>query len=203
MVYGMVLAGGYSSRADSNKMMLQVGDNVLIERTILQMLPHVDKIVVVTGHYHDDIVSVVRDIPKVSVVRNNHYFDGMFSSVQTGAQEIDGDSFIVPGDCPLICSDVYALLLQQEGEVRVPTHNGYKGHPLFLEQHLVRKLVTFDKNSNLKVFRDLHDVHTYETDCPGIFQDIDTLEDYKSMIERIEDYEDTRLRRTKNNERSV
>lgn len=183
--YGIVLAGGYSSRAGCNKMKLQLNDDFLINHTIKQMKHAVDQVIVVTGHYHDDIVSIVNPSDQVKVIYNKNYDDGMFSSIKAGLRNVQGDVFIVPGDCPLICKDVYTLLLDNVGEIRVPTYQGRKGHPLFLEAHLIKKLLAFDKESNLKVFRDQHDVHYYETTCQGVLKDIDTLKTYQKIAERI------------------
>jgi molybdenum cofactor cytidylyltransferase len=144
----------------------------------------VDEVIVVTGHYHDDIVPIVTPLDHVKIVYNKNYDDGMFSSIKTGLRSVDGDVFIVPGDCPLICKDVYTLLLDNEGEIRVPTYHGRKGHPLFLEKHLIAQLLAFDDYSNLKVFRDQQDVHYYATNCQGILKDIDTLKAYEKIVER-------------------
>jgi molybdenum cofactor cytidylyltransferase len=181
MVYGIVLAGGFSSRATCNKMVLKIEDDYLINQTIKQMIDYVDQVIVVSGHYHKDIVYAVKDFEKVEVIRNDDYPKGMFSSVKKGVGMVDDDFFIVPGDCPLICKDVYQQLLEAKGEIRVPKYNGFKGHPIFIEKHLIEALLEFDDDSNLKVFRDGCDVHYYDTDCPGILKDIDTLDDLKDM----------------------
>lgn len=184
MVYGIVLSGGYSSRMKRNKMLLKWDDDVLINQTIKEMRKHVDQVIVVTGHYHHDIVDAVAKYEDVLVVRNLAYKKGMFRSVKKGVEYVFGDFFIVPGDYPMITSDVYQTLLNNTGEIRVPTYQGYKGHPIFLEHHLKDALLQFDGTSNLKVFRDSKDVHYYETTCEGITKDIDTLHDYKMMMER-------------------
>ena len=184
MVYGVVLSGGYSSRMKKNKMLLKWQGEYLINHTIKQLLLHVDQVIVVTGYYHDDIINVVSKFDSVTVVRNHTYDLGMFNSVKKGVEFVKGDFFIVPGDYPMITADVYQMLLENTGEIRVPTYHGYKGHPIFLEKHLKEKLLLFDENSNLKVFRDSNEVLYYETKCSGIIKDIDTIDDYKMMIER-------------------
>jgi len=184
MVYGIVLAGGYSSRMNRNKMLLQWDDDVLINQTIKELCKHVDQVIVVSGHYHEDIVNTVSKFKNVKVIRNEDYQEGMFKSVKKGVEHVFGDFFIVPGDYPMITGDVYQMLMENTGEIRVPTYQGYKGHPIFLEHHLKDALLTFDETSNLKVFRDSKDVHYYESTCEGITKDIDTLHDYKMMMER-------------------
>jgi molybdenum cofactor cytidylyltransferase len=184
MIFGVVISGGYSSRMARNKMLLKYKGEYLINHTIKEMLPHVDQVIVVTGHYHQEIVDVVSMFDNVEVVRNEAYDKGMFSSVKKGVELVEGDFFIIPGDYPLITSDVYQMLISKTGEIRVPTYQGYKGHPIFLERHLKKALLEFDDDANLKVFRDSKDVTYYETNCSGITKDIDTIDDYKTMIER-------------------
>jgi len=185
MRYGVVLAGGFSSRATCNKMVLKMDDDYMINKTIQSMLPFVDEVIVVSGHYHKDIVYAVKEWKHVTVVRNEFYGHGMFSSVKTGVKETFGDFFIVPGDCPFVCEEVYEALLMAQGEIRVPTYNGLKGHPIFLSGSLKQHLLDFDDDSHLKAFRDTKEVTYVTTNCPGILKDIDTLEDYKTEVERM------------------
>ena len=165
-------------------MVLKWNGEYLINHVILAMKDVVDRVIVVTGYYHYDIVKAVERFDDVTVIRNEAYQNGMFSSIKTGVRLVEGDFFIIPGDYPLIDAKVYQLLINKTGEIRVPTFNGYKGHPIFIEKQLKNVLLEFDDNSNLKVFRNSKDVSYYATDCEGILKDIDTIEDYKTMIER-------------------
>ena len=90
---------------------------------------------------------------EISIVHNFDYENGMFSSVQKGVENLDGDCFIIPGDYPLINKDTYYETLRQKGEIRVPVYKGKKGHPIFLEKAVVKKLKLEPTESNLKAFR--------------------------------------------------
>jgi molybdenum cofactor cytidylyltransferase len=55
---------------------------------------------------------------------------------------------------------------------------GRKGHPLFIQKHLIKSLIDEPVTSNLKLFRNRHDLEIMETNDPNILTDIDTIEDY-------------------------
>ena len=126
MVTGIILAGGESTRAGTNKMLLEVGGKPIIFHTIDSMRPFVDKIIVVTGKFHDELIQNLKD---VEVVFNKNYKDGMFSSVRAGVARAEGNFFILPGDCPCVSKETFKLLLDcDDFSIRVPAYNGRTGH---------------------------------------------------------------------------
>lgn len=188
MAVGIILAGGYSSRAKSNKMVLKYKNIEIIRHAIIAMQDYCTKIIVVTGHYHDDTLDVVSDFPKVKVVRNSNYSQGMFSSVKVGVKEINDDFFLTPGDYPLIQRTTYEKVLNSKGVIRVPTFNNRRGHPLFISKELINNLLKEKDDSNLKLFRNKYEITNVETQDAGILKDIDTVNDYlKLKTERKED----------------
>ncbi len=188
MAIGVILAGGYSSRAKSNKMVLKYQKIEIIKHAIIAMQDYCSKVIVVTGHYHEDTLKVVKDFEKVKVVRNLNYSQGMFSSVKVGVKEIDDDFFLTPGDYPLIKKSTYEKVLNAEGLIRVPTFNNRRGHPLFISKELIEDLLGESNDSNLKLFRNKYEITNVETNDEGILKDIDTVNDYlKLKTERKED----------------
>jgi len=181
MIQGIILAGGYSSRAETNKMLLTHDDKFLIVHAIDGMQPFVDEIVVVTGHYHQELTRALAHLPKLRIVFNPNYPKGMFTSVQTGVRETKGDFFILPGDCPFVSQDTYRQLLSGTKDLRVPNYHGRNGHPLFLRSILRAELLAESPDSNLKVFRDRHDYEIIKTEDSRILTDIDTQADYRAL----------------------
>lgn len=55
MATGIILAGGESRRANTNKMLLEIDHQPLILHTIKSLQPFVDKIIVVTGKYDREL----------------------------------------------------------------------------------------------------------------------------------------------------
>lgn len=185
MAQGIILAAGHSSRAQTNKMLLAYKGKPLICHAIEGMLPFVSHIYVVTGKHHQEISKAVQPMSNVSVVYNERYEEGMFSSVLAGVAKVSDDFFILPGDCPLVGPETYRNLLHGTKPLRVPAYLGTTGHPLFLEAVLKSELLAEPRSSNLKVFRNRHDYEIIKTEDPQILTDIDTIEDYSAFIDQL------------------
>jgi len=181
MTEGIILAGGHASRAGTNKMMLTFRGKPLIKAAVDGMRPHVQRIVVVTGHYHDEIARLFRDDPLVEIVKNDRYDEGMFTSVKTGVRSVAGDFFILPGDIPAVDKRTYEALLGGEGIIRVPVFAGRRGHPILLDKTLKDPLLAMPDAADLKSFRDSHPVEYIETDDEGVLVDVDTLADHERL----------------------
>lgn len=181
MIEGIILAGGYSSRIKTNKMKLLYKGKPLICNVIETMQKVVDKIVVVSGHYHDEVFEVVKNYEKVTVVKNDNYAAGMFSSVITGVKAIENDFFLIPGDYPLIKTSTYEILANETGLIRVPLYNLRRGHPIFIKKDLISNLLNEPADSNLKKFRNKYEVNYVDTNDEGVLIDIDTMIDYLNL----------------------
>jgi molybdenum cofactor cytidylyltransferase len=185
MADGIILAAGYSSRAKTNKMLLMIKNKSLISHSIDGMMPFVSHIFVITGHYHEEIKHALKDLKNVTCVENTNYDQGMFSSIQTGVLCVSDDFFVLPGDCPFVEALTYEKLLKGSKELRVPSYQGKKGHPLFIQKHLIKELMKEPDSSNLRDFRNRHDLEIIKTSDSNILRDIDTIEDYIKLEKSI------------------
>ena len=122
------------------------------------------------------------------MIENKDYKLGMFSSVKTGVSVTDNDFFLIPGDYPLVSPDTIQELLKNDGEIKVPIYKGRKGHPIFISKSLIKGILEEPMDSNLKLFRDRHNVNYIEVDDEGILLDVDTLEDFNILTERNENH---------------
>ncbi len=181
MVDGIVLAAGYSSRAATNKMIFEYRHRPMIISTIETMHAVCDRVIVVTGHHHDELVPILECLDYVKIVYNQNYSQGMFTSIKRGVLETDNDFFIVPGDYPVIKASTYYEILESTGRIRVPSFNHRLGHPIFFEKEF-KTLLLDTKESNLKDFRNKYDFEIIEIEDPGILQDIDDESDYLKLI---------------------
>ncbi len=180
MVTGIILAGGESTRAGTNKMLLEVGGKPIIFHTIDSMRPFVDKIIVVTGKFHDELIQNLKD---VEVVFNKNYKDGMFSSVRAGVARAEGNFFILPGDCPCVSKETFKSLLDcDDFSIRVPAYNGRTGHPMYVNRKLRRHILHEPLDSNLRIVRDEVGYETIEVKDKNILNDVDTIEDYEKLL---------------------
>ena len=183
MVTGIILAGGHSSRAKTNKLLLLVDNKPLILHAIDSIKGHVDKLVVVTGRYDKELRPYLND---VVIAYNKDYDLGMFSSVLTGVASCEGDALILPGDIMNISHKTIETILNNKGVITIPTYKGESGHPLFLNKDMVNLLKKEDVNSNLREFVNKHkdQINYVEVNDPFIKFDVDTLEDYSNLINK-------------------
>lgn len=183
MLYGIILAGGYSSRMNTNKALLSVNDKPLVFFAVESMLQVVDQVIVVTGRYHDEINELLKNEKNVEVVYNPNYEKGMFSSVLEGVRHINDNFFISPVDCPFVKLETYQALLKGSKEMRFPRYQGQDGHPLFISKSLIKELLSSSLESNLREFRNSHDYEGIEVNDKNVLIDIDTMSDYLNIKE--------------------
>jgi len=185
---GIILAGGYSSRAKLNKLLLEINHRPLISYTIEAMRPFVDRIVVVTGRYHDELEPVLKTL-NVDIVFNEYFACGMFSSMKAGIAEAHNeDILLIPGDIPNVSKDTYQALLRAPGSIRIPTFEGHDGHPLFLSAQYLDEIKQSSINSNMHEFLEKYESEKVRVpvDDPFICLDIDTIRDYHKFCELLE-----------------
>lgn len=185
---GIILAGGSSSRAKLNKLLLDVEGQPLICRTVQTMRPFVDHIIAVTGKYHKELQPVLAK-EDIEIAYNASHEKGMFSSIQTGLNMVhDEDILLIPGDIPNVSKKTYEKLLMAKGEIRIPTYLGKEGHPLYLSRRLVNEARKEPLESNMRLFLNKHEDEKIrvEVDDPFVCFDVDTNEDYQKLLSLIE-----------------
>ena len=178
---GLVLAGGCSTRTKVNKLLLEVDRKPLICHTIDTISPFVDKVVIVTGKYHDELINVITN---GEVVFNSQYEKGMFSSILAGIKKcIGNDVLVIPGDITNVSQITFKALLNGSEPIRIPSFKGKNGHPVFLSKHYVDLLSKESLDSNLRDFIGKYpeDTEIIEVDDNFINFDVDTLDDYKQL----------------------
>ncbi len=137
-VEAVILAGGLSSRCNTNKLLFEFNRTTIIESVIRSFYGICNRIIVVSGHFHNEISPVLKQYDKVDVIYNKNYQDGMFSSVKTGVSAVTTDRlFITPGDYPLVKESTIKSLLNADSDFVYPTYNGIKGHPILLKNTII------------------------------------------------------------------
>ncbi len=179
----VLLAGGYSSRVGLNKLALPIGDVSVIVYNIKKLSQISNKIILVTGRYHEELSDIVKNLD-VNIVYNKNYSQGMLESIKTGVNQTDDDFFILPADYPLVSVNTFLELLKTKKDIAVPTYKGKKGHPIFVRKKFKGGILEIDDKSNLREFRDSKDVHYIDVDDEGVILDIDTMNDYYKVINK-------------------
>jgi molybdenum cofactor cytidylyltransferase len=178
---GIVLAGGSSTRAKVNKLLLEVDRKPLICHTINTISPFVDRVVVVTGRYHDELCKVITN---AEIVFNSNHELGMFSSVLTGARAAIGDDvLLIPGDITNVSKNSINALLSGTKDIRIPSCEGITGHPVYLSRRILNELVNEPIDSRLCDFIEKHSdqKEIIEVSDKFINFDVDTIEDYNKL----------------------
>jgi molybdenum cofactor cytidylyltransferase len=178
---GIVLAGGSSTRAKVNKLLLEVDRKPLICHTINTISPFVDKVVVVTGKYHDELCKVITN---AEIVFNSNHEKGMFSSVLAGVKAALGNNvLLIPGDITNVSGASIRALVMGTKAIRIPSCNGITGHPVYLSKEILDELTKEPVNSKLCDFIAKHNNETeiIEVNDKFINFDIDTIEDYNRL----------------------
>jgi len=177
---GVILAAGYSSRANAFKMELQIDNKTILQRCIESLYDECNQIIVVSGYKNEKINKLVEGYSKVKVVYNEEFHKGMFSSVKKGIQNVTQKKFLLtPGDYPLISKSVVKRLVNEEREIVIPSFNGKGGHPILLNSSLIKEILDEDEESNLKAFLSRKKCSYLNIDDMGVLMDVDTIEDYE------------------------
>lgn len=181
-IEGIVLAGGLSSRAGTNKLLLDINGKTVIEKSILGMYDICSRIIVVGGHRIDEIKDILYKYPKVELIYNSDYLNGMFSSVKKGLINIKEERFfLIPGDYPLVDKRTYKDMLSIDKDIVIPVYNKKRGHPLLMKSYLINEIISNNVFKTLRDFLSIKEITFIGVDDFGILLDIDTMEDYNSI----------------------
>jgi len=179
----VILAAGYSSRAEGFKMQFQMNNKAVIQHVIEAFLPICVNIFVVGGFQYEKLLPLLEPYgDKVKLVVNKDFDKGMFSSVQTGVKYVVSEQFfITPGDYPLITTSICNSILYARKEFVIPSYHMKGGHPILMNANCIEEMLSENVNGNLKSFLKKRTVSYIEVSDEGILFDLDTREDYMKL----------------------
>ena len=177
VVGAVLLAAGQATRMGNRpKSLLQLGGVPLIRRQLIALSgAGVDEVVVVLGHYADDIEPLLQEFP-VTIVRNPAPSDGQVSSLRCGLAGLTGklDAVVVAlADQPLInAQDISALIAAYKkrpdgAQVVQPAVGDAIGNPVMFSE----------EGREGKVYR-------WATDNKRYITDVDSPEDLARFTEQ-------------------
>ncbi len=178
-------AAGESKRMGDWKLLLPIGAETIVERSVRNALGFCRRVILVVGHRGDELVERFAAWPQVATIANPEYPFGMFSSIRRGVREVVTDRFFVAlADMPLIPSSVFSLLASQEAPdeaVVRPFFRDRKGHPVLLPKSAIDKILRFDNSHSMReVLRELP-LYRTQTEHEGVVRDIDSPGEYRSL----------------------
>jgi molybdenum cofactor cytidylyltransferase len=187
----VILAAGRGSRAGGYKPLWRLGDETVVDRIIDAAFSVCKEVRVVGGSSFGELrAHVEAKHPKVVLVENQSWRDGMFSSVQSGLKDLALSTFIHPADIPGPGTDVYrrlkeALAQSPNADVVRPTYMGRVGHPVLLGIEAVRSVQRAPAGSQLRYeLKSLRRIDA-PVDDELILYDFDTKDDFEILKTRL------------------
>jgi molybdenum cofactor cytidylyltransferase len=184
----VLLAAGQGSRLGNQpKALLRLEGEPLITRHLAALSDAgVNKVVVVTGFYHEKVEPVAEQF-SVQVVRNINPEAGQPSSVRLGIETL-GDRFdavmMMLCDQPLVsATDLTTLLTAFEkrrfGEVVIPKVNGQRGNPVIFSGTAIGQILADGQQMYCRKYIDQNpdQVIDFESQNINYVTDIDTVAD--------------------------
>ena len=192
----IVLAAGSSSRMQgAHKLLLPIGSEPLIRRTVRAVLEAgPQELVVVTGFQEAAIRAALQGLP-IRLQSNPQFARGQMSSVSVGvrALTIFVDAVMVClGDMALLTGEDYRELVEvfarrADRSIVVPRFEGQRGNPVVIDARHLRQLLSDQRNLGCrKLIADYpQEVLAYDAPHDRFVVDIDTLEDYARVVRRV------------------
>ncbi|MCP4578704.1 MAG: nucleotidyltransferase family protein [Deltaproteobacteria bacterium] len=152
-VAGILLAAGASTRMGTLKQLLPVDGGTLVERALTAALEsRLDRLVLVLGHRAPEIETALSGFvrnPKLTIVHNRRYREGISSSLVAGVEEIahsHDHGMILLADMPFIDQLVINLLIEGYLKAQLPIGAIKVGkqpaHPVVFRRDLFFELKT-------------------------------------------------------------
>lgn len=200
MNVAIILAAGESRRMGQPKQLLPFGDKTMLECVIDAFRsPRVDEIRVVLGYKADEIAAKIGPQagtpvpPKIKMVTNARYRQGMFTSIQAGLRALPKKTrlvLIAVGDQPRLKRETVEMLIERFVEERhkilIPSYNGRQGHPPALRAKYAKEILAMDESMTLKHFYAAHadDITRLVVEDEGSLVDIDDRETYERELKK-------------------
>ncbi len=198
MVSAIILAAGVSRRMGGhNKLLLPWMNKPLIAHAVESALASsADEVLVVIGFQGSLIHKALKDYP-VLITENKDYAQGMLSSIKTGIQAsasgCDG-WMICLGDQPRISGSTLEQLINvfrrehdsQRDLIVLPVCGEMHGNPVIFSSTFRKRLLSHQgEGAREIVLKHEQCVVEVEVASTGMFEDIDTNEDYALLNEFI------------------
>lgn len=193
-VAGILLAAGASARMGNLKQLLPVAGMTLVERALTAVLEsRLDRLVLVLGHRASEIETALSGFvrnPKLTIVHNRRYREGISSSLVAGVEEIahsHDHGMVLLADMPFIDHHVINLLIEGYLKAQLPIGaikvGKHAAHPVVFRRDLFFELKTLTGDvgarSLLKKYSDRVCLVTPGADYDE--RDIDDRADYRNF----------------------
>lgn len=196
MIFGLIPAGGKSSRMGRPKLTLSLGGRTVLEHVVRALRGGgVEHVLVVVGAQVPELVLHAETAGAVVCRLSEDTLD-MKATVQQGLRWLDrhfhpqaGDAWLlVPADHPTLEAAVIQTLLQAQGEpsstsILIPTFAGQRGHPALIGWNHVPEILALSADQGINAYLRRHGSATRElpVNSASILVDLDVPADYERL----------------------
>jgi len=194
MTVCLLLAAGSSSRMGKPKMLLAFNGKTFLQHAIDEIKnSNTSGLIVVTGCYHQQLTEIL--LPQqINFFENKNWEEGMGASIQTGIDYImqqypaTDNIIIAVCDQPYISSSLLNELItakQKTGKgIIAAAYNNTEGTPVLFDKKYFKELAQLNGQYGAKKIVQQHRNDIMTIDFPEGVIDIDTAEDYESLLRK-------------------
>jgi len=210
----LLAAGSGSRMKGGSKLLLPLGDGNILVKAAKAALEYCNPLIVVTGKDsllveeclkragleradkgHTSLTGGAAT-KRLVFVNNPRWTDGRIASIRAGIKALYSGAegfFLSHADMPFIDPAVYRNLSeavkarQSAGfppSLVFPSMEGKKGHPVFFPSDFIPAILATRQAESLKTAVGCLRQVNVETTCEGIFEDIDSPQDYKRLCSK-------------------
>lgn len=202
MIRAIVLAAGASSRMGQAKAALPLGTNgdTVVSRVVTSLLAAgLPSVAVVAGAHIDAVRAAMPPFePRARVVEHLGWAEGQLSSLLAGLAAVDDPQLeailVTLVDVPLVRPASVAAIVAAWRESRAPivrpVNGEQHGHPVIFDRTVFDDLRRADPKVGAKAVFATHAARRLDVpiEDPGAYIDIDTPDEYRSVLKRSEGY---------------
>jgi molybdenum cofactor cytidylyltransferase len=188
MIAAIVLAAGLSRRMGRAKLLLDLGGQPVLRRSVEPLVAVVGDIVVVTGAEDGALRAALDGLP-VRFTVNPHPEAGQGASIACGARALDPSTraaFVVLGDQPWLPAGVLSMLLavhdRSAKAIAAPVYRGVRGNPVLFDRSVFPELAALGGDAGARAILDAQPDRVarvaVDAQMPA---DLDTPEDYENL----------------------
>lgn len=183
---GIIIAAGFSFRMKTLKQVLPLnGVPAIVQAVKSLQAGGLHDIRVVVGYKSEQLIPLLQKL-NVTILINEHYAEGMFTSIQAGVADLPSRTkgfFLLLADTPIISAETIPSLInafQNQSEIVYPCYQGERGHPPLISARYIPDILSWKEEGGLRAV--LNHFENYAVDVPvndrGILLDMDTPSDY-------------------------